>query len=129
MEIITGIKGHSEVQVDETNVACAMGSGSLPVFATPALAAAMENAALNSVQPYLDEGYTTVGIRLELDHVASTPTGMTVVTDSELIAVEGKILSFRIESRAGDEVVGTALHKRCIVAGERFLKKAEAKRG
>ncbi len=129
MEIRTGLKGRNEVLVDEKNVACAMGSGSLPVFATPALAAAMENAALSSVQPYLDEGYTTVGIKLELDHVASTPTGLTVVTESELIAVEGKILTFRIESRAGDEVVGTCLHKRCIVGSERFLQKAEAKRG
>ena len=129
MEICIGLKGHNEVAVDETNVACAMGSGSLPVFATPALAAAMENAALTSVQPYLEEGKTTVGIKLDLDHVASTPTGMTVVTDSELVAVEGKILTFKIESHAGDELVGTCLHKRCIVGGERFLQKAEAKRG
>ncbi len=129
MEIIPGLKGRNEVQVDETNVACAMGSGSLPVFATPALAAAMENAALSSVQPCLDEGYTTVGIKLDLDHVASTPTGMTVVTESELVAVEGKILTFKIESRVGEELIGTCLHKRAVVAADRFLKKAEAKRG
>ena len=129
MEIIPGLKGRNEVQVNEANVACAMGSGSLPVFATPALAAAMENAALNSVQPCLEEGYTTVGIKLDLDHVASTPTGMTVVTESELIAVEGKILTFKIESHVGEELVGTCLHKRAVVAADRFLKKAEAKRG
>ena len=128
MEIITGLKGKNETVVDEKNVACAMGSGSLPVFAPPALAAAMENAALTSVQPYLDEGYTTVGIKLELDHVASTPTGMIVVTESELVAVEGKILSFKIESHVGDELVGSCFHQRCIVAADRFLKKAEAKR-
>ena len=129
MELCVGIKGHDEVVVDETNVARALGSGSLPVFSTPSLVVSMERAALESVQPCLDEGMSTVGVRLEVEHLAATPIGMTVVTDSELVAVVGRMLLFEITSHAGGELVGRCVHKRCIVDGERFMRKAEARRG
>ena len=91
MAVFLGIKGHDEVLVTEANVAQALGSGSLPVFSTPALIISMEKAALESVQPYLDEGSSTVGVRLEADHLAATPIGMTVRTESELTGIDGRI--------------------------------------
>ena len=74
MEPITiGSKGTASVQVDETNLAVAVGSGSLPVFATPMMAALMEEAACNAVAPFLSEGETTVGTKLDISHDAATP--------------------------------------------------------
>ena len=129
MDIQVGIKGHDEVLVDETNVASAVGSGAMPVFSTPSLAASMERAALESVQPYLDEGQGTVGIRLELDHLAATPIGMRVFTDSELVSVEGRILVFEITAHDACGQVAKCVHTRCIINSERFMAKAEAKHG
>ncbi|MDD6089931.1 MAG: thioesterase family protein [Candidatus Limivicinus sp.] len=129
MAVFLGIKGHDEVLVTEANVAQALGSGSLPVFSTPALIISMEKAALESVQPYLDEGSSTVGVRLEADHLAATPIGMTVRTESELTGIDGRMLLFTIDSYAGDEHVGHCIHKRCIVDADRFMAKAEAKLG
>ncbi|MBR6353806.1 MAG: thioesterase family protein [Oscillospiraceae bacterium] len=127
MDIQVGIKGHDEVLVDETNVASAVGSGAMPVFSTPSLAASMERAALESVQPWLDEGQSTVGIRLELDHLAATPIGMRVFTDSELVEVDGRILRFAITARDACGQVAKCVHTRCIINSERFMAKATAK--
>ena len=127
MDIQVGIKGHDEVLVDETNVASAVGSGAMPVFSTPSLAASMERAARESVQPWLDEGQSTVGIRLELDHLAATPIGMRVFTDSELVEVDGRILRFAITARDACGQVAKCVHTRCIINSERFMAKATAK--
>ena len=72
-ELPIGLKGQAETTVNEQNTAAAMGSGLLPVFATPAMLALMENAAASSIQPYLGEGEGTVGTRLEVSHLAATP--------------------------------------------------------
>ena len=77
MEPITiGSKGTASVQVDETNLAVAVGSGSLPVFATPMMAALMEEAACNAVAPFLSQGETPVGTKLDISHDAATPAGL-----------------------------------------------------
>ena len=77
-----GIKGLEQQAVSAENTALAMGSGTLEVFATPALVALAEKTCWQSVAPHLEEGCSTVGTRMELDHSAPTPLGMTVICES-----------------------------------------------
>ena len=126
-ELKTGLKGRAEVAVTHENTAAVVGSGALEVFATPAMVALMEKAALESVQPYLEEGQGTVGTRLEISHLAATPVGMTVRAESELIEVDRRKLVFIVTAWAGDEKIGEGTHQRFIVNNESFLAKAKAK--
>ena len=90
MKLETGICGEQSVRVSAENTAKAMGSGTLDVFATPALVALAEKTCWQSVAPALEAGSGTVGTKLELEHTAPTPVGMTVTCESELTAVEGR---------------------------------------
>ena len=90
-----GIKGRQEVMVTDENSAAAVGSGLLPVFATPAMVALMEKTAWMSVAPYLNDGEGTVGTKLEIAHNAATPVGMQVWCESELVEVDGRRLVFK----------------------------------
>ena len=123
-----GLKGLAETLVTEENTAAAMGSGLLPVFATPAMLALMEQAAASSVQPFLPEGQGTVGTRLEVSHLAATPIGLTVRAESELIAVDRRKLRFAVRAWAGDELIGEGEHERFVIDNARFLEKALAKK-
>ena len=129
MSLTVGSKGRAEALVTEANTAAAVGSGLVPVFATPYMVALMENAAVNAVQAGLEAGQGTVGTRLEVTHDAATPVGMKVWAEAELTAVEGKKLTFTV--RAFDEAgpIGGGTHERFIITVERFLAKAEAKKG
>ena len=126
-ELKVGLKGEASVEVVFENTAAAVGSGALEVFGTPSMIALMEKAALQSVQPYLDEGQGTVGLHLDIQHLAATPIGMTVRAESELEKVEGRMLFFQVRAYAGDELIGEGKHQRCIVYNDRFLAKAMAK--
>lgn len=127
MELRTGITGIDEIEVTQANTAEAVGSGTLPVFATPAMLASMEKAAYTSVQSYLDEGCGTVGILLNAEHLAASPIGMHVRTESELTEIDGRVLTFAVRSYAGGELIGKGVHKRCIINSERFMAKARSK--
>ena len=129
MSLTVGSKGRAEALVTEDKTAAAVGSGLVPVFATPYMVALMENAAVNAVQAGLEEGQGTVGTRLEVTHDAATPVGMKVWAEAELTAVEGKKLTFTV--RAFDEAgpIGGGTHERFIITVDRFLAKAEAKKG
>lgn len=127
-ELREGIMGSSETVVDENNIALTMGSGELEVFATPAMVALMEEAAAESVKPYIDEGSTTVGTALEIEHVSATPIGVSVRCESELCHVDGRKLVFNVTAYDNAGIIGKGRHERFIVEKERFMKKAEAKR-
>ena len=129
MSLTVGSKGRAEALVTEANTAAAVGSGLVPVFATPYMVALMENAAVNAVQAGLEAGQGTVGTRLEVTHDAATPVGMKVWAEAELTAVEGKKLTFTV--RAFDEAgpIGGGIHERFVITVDRFLAKAEAKKG
>lgn len=124
-----GLKGYAETMVDESNVASSVGSGLLDVFSTPSMIALMEKACKESVAPFLDEGQGTVGIRLEVDHLAATPIGQKVWVDSELIAVDRRILTFAATARSEKEKIGEGIHKRCVILNDRFLEKMKARYG
>lgn len=125
MEI--GIKGLQKVVVSEKNSAKTMGSGTLDVFATPAMIALMEETAWKSVAPELEEGCGTVGIHLDVSHDAPTPLGMTVTCQSELVAVEGRKLTFRVEAKDEKGIIGKGTHERFIIDNEKFQAKANQK--
>ena len=124
-----GIKGTQEVLVTEANTAKTMGSGTLDVFATPAMIALMELTAWKSVAPYLEEGNGTVGSYLDIHHNAPTPVGMTVTCESELTAVEGRKLVFKVSLYDEKGPVGGGVHERFVVNDAKFAAKAESKKG
>ena len=128
-DLEVGLKGYAETMVDESNVASSVGSGLLDVFSTPSMIALMEKACKESVAPFLDEGQGTVGIRLEVDHLAATPIGQKVWVDSELIAVDKRILTFAVTARSDKEKIGEWIHKRCVILNDRFLEKMKARYG
>ena len=129
MKLESGICGTQSVAVTEANTAKTLGSGTLDVFATPALVALAEKTCWQSVAPALEEGDGTVGTRLELDHTAPTPVGMTVTCRSELVAVEGRKLTFKVELEDEKGPVGGGVHERFVIHNDKFAAKAEAKKG
>lgn len=127
MALETGIKGTGTVVTDSSNTARAMGSGTLEVFATPAMAALMEKTAWQSVAAYLSEGEGTVGTRLEISHDAPTPTGVRITCESELTEVDGRRLVFRVTARdENNTVIGRGRHERFVIVEEKFQQKANA---
>ena len=127
MTLVTGIKGNNKVLAENSNSARTMGSGTLDVFATPAMIALMEQTAWQSVTPYLEEGQGTVGIRLEISHDAPTPLGMEVSCESELVEIDGRRLVFEVVAKdALGTIIGKGRHERFIIDEEKFQKKADA---
>ena len=122
-----GIKGTKEIMVTNENTAKTMGSGTLDVFATPAMIALMENTAYESVASELEEGRGTVGTALNVKHVAATPVGMKVTCETELIKVDGRALTFSVEAFDEKGLIGEGEHERFIVFNEKFQAKADAK--
>ena len=118
-----GLTAQCNVMVSLDNSAQTMGSGSLPVFATPAMVALMEKAATLAVAPELSMGQTTVGIKVDISHVAATAFGKTVTATAELTDIRGKILSFKIMAHEGDKLIGEGYHERCIVDSAKFMAK------
>jgi len=127
--IPVGTKGLAETVVTKENCASTAGSGSLDVFATPFMAALMEQASYTSLTPYLEEGQGTVGTQLTISHLSATPIGMKVRAESEVTAVEGKKISFKVAAYDEAGLIGEGTHERFIIAEERFLQKCQAKLG
>lgn len=126
-KITPALSHTSTVEVTPALTAEAMGSGDLPVFATPAMVALMENAAMTAVAPCLDEGYTTVGGHIDASHLKASPVGAKVSARAVLTAVDGRKLTFEIEAREGDTVVGKASHLRFIVERTAFMNNVKAR--
>lgn len=127
MDIKLGSSYTVDINVNKEDTALAQGSGEIEVFATPRLVSIMEKAAVNAVSPYIDEGYTTVGTRIDIKHIAATPVGMKVKAYAELLEVDGKRLVFKVEAFDEVEKIGEGIHERYIVNIDRFLNKAKGK--
>ncbi len=128
MDLYEGLSSTVEAVVKEEDTALAYGSGSVHVLATPAMIALMEKASLSAVNLHLDEGYTSVGTSIDIKHVSATPVGMKVKVKSELIKIDGKKLSFKVEAYDESGLIGKGTHERYIVCVEKFIKNAEAKK-
>ena len=127
MEITVGMKGEASTLVEREDTAAEVGSGSLLVYATPCMVALMEGAACNAIEDALPEDSTTVGTSLEISHLSATPVGMEVRSEAEVIAVDGKILTFSVTAYDEAGKIGEGTHKRCIVTSQRFLDKTYSK--
>ena len=122
-----GIKGRKEDIVTRENSARAIGSGLLDVYATPSMIALMEGCCHESVEEFLDDGSGSVGISLNVKHVAATPIGMKVYCESELVKADGRFLTFNVRAYDEKGLIGEGVHERCIINNEKFLKRVNAK--
>ena len=122
-----GLTGKADRVVTRADTALEIGSGSVPVFATPMLVALMESAAINSLGKQLPEGQTTVGIKIDISHTAATPVGMTVTAQARLLEVDRKRLVFEVSAEDGSGEVGKGRHERFIVDQEKFISRAGEK--
>lgn len=128
MAVETGMEYTVQVTVDEGNVASAVGSGTLPVYATPALIAQMENAAAQCMAAALPAGQTSVGGHVNVRHTAATPVGMQVTVSARVTAVDGRRVEFELAAQDAAGAVGSGTHTRFIVQAAQFMEKAEARR-
>lgn len=118
-----GLTYTSTLVVSKDHVAAAMGSGDMHVFATPAMVALMENAAMLAVAEHLPEGSTTVGAMINTSHIKPSPMEDTIRATATLTEVDGRKLTFSIKAEDSKGVIGEAVHVRYIVDRERFMSK------
>jgi fluoroacetyl-CoA thioesterase len=122
-----GLTASIETKVFNKNSAEEMGSGDLNVYATPAMICLMERCAMSAVSLHLPKGYTTVGTAVNIKHMAATPIGMKVKAVAELIAIEGRKLTFKVEAFDAKEKIGEGQHERYIVESVKFREKVYGK--
>jgi len=119
--MLQGLTHTSQLTVTPAVTAAAMGSGDMPVLATPAMLALMENAAMLAVAPHLPEGCTTVGGHITSSHLKPTALGETVTATATVMRVDGKKIEFKVEARCGDTLLGEGTHLRFVVDKEKFM--------
>lgn len=124
----TGILGEVSERVNSANTAETMKSGTLQVYATPAMIALMEQAAYTSVQGELEEGQGTVGVRMEVSHISATPLDCLVTAKSRLVSIDRRKLVFEVEAFDENGKIGEGVHERFIVDNKSFQEKADSKR-
>lgn len=124
-----GLTGEARVIVDTPQLASAFGSGGwkVDVYATPAMIALMEQAAVNAVDHRLPPGHSSVGTRVDIQHLAATPPGVEVRAHAELTGVDGRRLTFQVEAFDPTEKIGSGTHERMVVDVQRLLDRARAK--
>lgn len=127
MPIEPGIFAEITHIVTEADTAASYGSGLAPVLSTPHLIALMENAAQAALNPYMEPGQSAVGTRVDMQHLAATPVGMTVRLRAELVEVDRRRLRFQVEAWDAVEQIGVCAHERFIIDLERFMQRVAAK--
>ena len=123
----TGLEGSAELIVADEHTAPQVGSGRVAVLATPVMINLIEAAALAACEELLPAGMQSLGIHLDVRHFAATPVGMRVEALAELIAIDGRTLSFRVEARDEREVIGDGTHNRVVVNVARFDERVQKK--
>ena len=123
-----GLKAEASDTVSDKNTASAWGSGDLDVFATPAMIAIMEKAALNAAASRLPHGWSTVGTEINVKHISATPRNMKVTASAELLSIDGRALNFKVEAFDETGKIGEGVHSRFIIESEKFITKTEAKK-
>ena len=127
MEITVGMKGTVSTNVEREDTALEVGSGSLLVYATPCMVALMEGAACEAIAEAIPEEKTSVGIELNISHVAATPVGMDVRAEAEVTAIEGSIITFQITAYDEAGKIGEGTHKRAVITTQKLLDRTYAK--
>ena len=127
MALTTGLRGTASTTVTPEKTAAACGSGSLPVFGTPFLLALMEEATCNAVFGALEDGQSTVGVSMDIQHSAPSPVGMKVRAEARLTEVNGKMLTFSVTAYDQAGEIGSGTIRRCIIRSEPFLTRCQSK--
>ena len=122
-----GLRGSADLVVGVEHTAPSIGSGLVPVLATPVMINLIEAAALAAIEHLLPAGHQSLGIHLDVRHFAATPIGMRVSATAELIAVDGRTLTFRVEARDDREPIGDGSHQRVVVNVARFDARVQKK--
>lgn len=121
--VSAGDSATAELTVSEADTAIAMGSGEVPVLATPRIVALVEQAAIAAAHPRLEAGFSTVGVRVQLEHISPTPVGGHVIAEATLEKVEGRRLVFHVAARDERGLIAAGKVTRVLVDVERFLEK------
>jgi len=124
-----GLTGSAELTVAVEHTAPSIGSGLVPVLATPVMINVIEAAALAAVEHLLPAGHQSLGIHLDVRHFAATPIGMGVRATAELVGIDGRTLTFRVEARDDKEPIGDGSHQRVVVNVARFDARVQRKLG
>ena len=127
-EHLLGLTNVTEIFVTAENTALALKSGSLKVFATPAMIRLIEQAAAELVEKNLPPESTSVGIALNVKHIAPTPIGMNVRAEVKIVSVDGRKVVFDVAAFDERDEIGRGSHERFIVGREKFQLKADSKR-
>jgi fluoroacetyl-CoA thioesterase len=118
--VTAGLKGTAHLVVGPEHTAPFVGSGRIPVLATPVMINVIEAAALNAIEHLLPTGHQSLGTHLDVSHVAATPVGLRVTATAEVLHLDGRTVIFRVEARDDFEVIGGGTHRRVVVSVERF---------
>ena len=127
MDIVIGTVGVASTLVEPEDTALSVGSGSLRVYATPAMVALMEGAACEALADFLPEGKTSVGTELNVKHISATPVGLEVTAEATITAVEGNTVTFSLIAKDEAGKIGEGTHRRVIVGEQKFLEKTYQK--
>jgi fluoroacetyl-CoA thioesterase len=127
LQLKPGLAGSAELLVGVEHTAPSIGSGLVPVLATPVMINVIEAAALAAVEHLLPAGHQSLGIHLDVRHFAATPIGMRVRATAELMALDGRTLTFRVEVRDDKEPIGDGSHQRVVVNVARFDARVQKK--
>jgi fluoroacetyl-CoA thioesterase len=125
--ITPGLRGTAELVVGPEHTAPFVGSGRIPVLATPVMINVIEAAALAAVEHLLPAGHQSLGIHLDVSHVAATPVGLRVTASAEVLRVEGRTITFKVEARDEFEPIGGGSHQRVVVSVARFDERVQRK--
>jgi len=125
--ITPGLTGTAEMVVAPEHTAPFVGSGRIAVLATPMMINLIEAAALAAVEHLLPAGHQSLGIHLDVSHVAATPVGLRVTASAEVLRVEGRTITFRVEARDEYEPIGGGSHQRVVVSVARFDERVQRK--
>jgi predicted thioesterase len=126
-KITPGLIGTAEIVVGPEHTAPFVGSGRIAVLATPVMINVIEAAALAAVEHLLPAGHQSLGIKLDVSHIAATPIGLHVTATAEVVHVEGRTITFRVEARDEFELIGRGTHERVVVSLERFDERVQRK--
>lgn len=122
-----GMKYKETIKVTEDKLANAMGSGAVPVFATPMMVLIMEEVSALCVKDELEAGQATVGTKLDVSHVSATPAGLDVTAECELIEIDKRRLVFKVAAYDNAGLIGEGTHERFIIDVEKFMSKTNGK--
>jgi len=124
-----GETGEQAIPTDTRHAVEFAGNGMPAVVSTPHIVGFLERTARETLAPHLDANERSVGIEIDIRHLAPTPVGQTIHCTARIIATEGSKFSFQIEARDAHEVIVRGLHKRAVINTESFSRRVKAKSG